>query len=150
MRVHEIFLLVLSVFGIGLVQCGHSGCANNTMMCYFEQHFIPALHPGLNSTLCLDHSNLEPSTPQMIALFSDCESFVDENSYRDGYSCQYASPSRNSNNCTRNSVIVECIDEHKTLPTGRAVLAIGMMTTDIRAAQDCTAFLDVSWTQTGG
>lgn len=150
MRLHEIFLLVLSVFGIGLVQCGHSGCVNNTMMCYFEQDFILALHPGLNSALCLDHRNLEPSTPQMIALFSDCESFVDGNSYSDGYSCQYASPSRNSHNCTRNSVIVECIDEHKTLPTGRAVLAIGMMTTDIISAQDCTAFLDVSWTQTGG
>ena len=150
MRVHEIFLLVLSVFGIGLVQCGHSGCVNNTMRCYFEQQFIPALHPGLNSTICLDHPNLEPRTPQMIALFSDCESFVDRDSYGDGYSCQYAPSSRNSHNCTRNSVIVECIDEHKTLPTGRAVLAIGMMTTNIFNAPDCTAFLDVIWTQTGG
>ena len=110
----------------------------------------PALHPGLNSTICLDHPNLEPRTPQMIALFSDCEGFVNGSSYSDGYSCRYASPSRNSNNCTRNSVIVECIDEHKTLPTGRAVLAISMMTTDIIRALNCTAFLDVSWTQTGG
>ena len=59
LRVHEIFLLVLSVFGIGLAQCGHTGYVNNTISCYLGQYFIPALHPGLNSALCLELFNLK-------------------------------------------------------------------------------------------
>jgi len=59
MRVHEIFLLVLSVFGIGRAQCGQTGYVNSTISCYLGQYFIPVLHPGLNSALCLELPNLK-------------------------------------------------------------------------------------------
>ena len=152
MRVHEIFLLAaLSVLGIGLAPGGQSVCPDNDGRCSLAPYFVPALHPGLNRALCLELPYLKPSEPQMVALFSSCENFANRSSYSDGYSCRYSSPAQNSNNCTRNSVIVECIDEHKTLPTGRAVLAIDMTATDISKAEApaCTAFVDISWTLTG-
>ena len=96
---------------------------------------------------------MQPISQQSIAVYSSCESFGDGDNYRAGYACRYSTEGMlpRSNNCTKSSIIVECIDEN-TLPSGHAVLPIRMEATDFSEkaqALQCIAFIDVSWTQTG-
>lgn len=159
MRLYSNLLLpILLILGIGLIYRCRSICPSNNSApsCYFHQYANPIpLHPGLNRALCLDLSYMQPiSQPrQSIAVFSSCESFGDGDNYIDRYACHYSTEGMlaSSNNCTKSSIIVECIDENNTLPSGQAVLPIYMEATDFEKAQapKCIAFIAVLWKQTG-
>ena len=152
----NLLLLALLILSVGLVYRCRSVCPasnNSAPSCYFDQYSNRiSIHPGLNRALCLDLSYMQPISQQSIAVFSSCDSFGDGDNYRDGYACRYSTERMlpRSNNCTKSSIIVECIDEN-TLPSGQAVLPIYMEATDFEKAQalQCIAFIDVSWTQTG-